>query len=402
MGDKILVQVVKPPRGNKGAKVTTHISLVGRRLIYLPRTDFLGISRRITDEKQRESLLKIADELRNGSNTEGFIVRTQATCASEEQLEREAQYLKSLYAQTLERAKNAPVGGVIYQDEELPIRVLRDSIGDDTSICVADETLYQKLLKMVSLRGEFLEDRLFMYTGERSLIKEYGIATLINQAMTPRVNLENGGYLVIDHTEAMTVVDVNTGSYVGTDNLEDTVFAVNLMASKEIARQVRLRNISGIVVVDFIHMADEEHRLAVNKTLEECLANDKAKCKILPMSEFCISQFTRKRVGTNFLHALLSPCPHCLGTGYAYSDFFVLARIRSNILDYFADGNKETLVTVSERIFDKIRKENTYKREVCNHWKNKSVYLAKNREFKDDYFTLQSADELPTSAILLQ
>ncbi len=404
VGDKLIVQVTKPPRGNKGAKVTTHLSFVGRRLIYLPCTDFLGVSRKITDEKQREELLKTADELRNEKTNEGFILRTHAPNATKAQLCKEAERLKNQYAKMLLRAENAPVGTLLYQDEDLPTRVLRDSFDEDISVYVADEEIYQRLCEVISLYSDIPQENLIMYTGKRSLFKEFGVSKLIDETLSPRVTLDNGGYLVIDHTEAMTVVDVNTGSYVGTDNLENTVFAVNLEAAKEIARQVRLRNIGGIVVVDFIDMVEEEHRLAVNKTLEECLANDKAKCKLLPMSEFCISQFTRKRIGNNFLFVLLSACPHCLGTGYAFSDFFVLARIRSEILDCFANGNDAAVIQLSERIFHKIIDENTYKRELSTLWKNKKVFLVKNSEYKENFFVIHGEKgnfSLPDGAHLL-
>ncbi len=405
VGDQLLVQVVKPPRGNKGAKVTTHISLVGRRLVYLPRTDFLGISRKITDEAQREKYLKLADELRVGKTSEGFIIRTQAPFATDEQLKREAKCLQGWYAEILERAQNAAVGSLVYQEEELHLRVLRDSFGDETTIYVAEEELYQKLLPIISTYNLLPKENLIYYSGKRSLIKEYGISTLINEALSPRVKLENGGYLVIDHTEAMTVIDVNTGSYVGKDSLEETVFDVNRLAAIEIARQVRLRNISGIVVVDFIDMVDEEHCLAVNAILEERLSADKAKCNVLPMSEFCITQFTRKRVGDNFLFVLLRPCPHCLGTGYEYSDFFVLARIRSNILDCFADGNEIAVVEANERIVNKIIHEKTYQRELATRWKGKQVYLIANNSLNEGSFARKGEKgdfTPPTGAILLQ
>ena len=261
VGDEIIVQVTKPPRGNKGAKVTTHISFVGRRLIYLPRTDFLGISRKITDEKTRERLLRVADKMRMGSTDEGFIIRTQAPLATQKQLKNEAEYLKKLYGEMQKRAQNAPVGTVLYKDEDLPVRVMRDSLGDEiTAFYVGDEQLYQRLLELIRLRTDIPEKKLVKYTGERSMMREYNITPLVYDAALPTVPLQSGGYLVIEHTEAMTVVDVNTGKYIGETNLQDTVFAVNLEAAREIARQVRLRNIGGIVVVDFIDMADTAQR----------------------------------------------------------------------------------------------------------------------------------------------
>ncbi|MBQ4053541.1 MAG: ribonuclease E/G, partial [Clostridia bacterium] len=249
IGDEIIVQVTKAPRGNKGAKVTTHLSFVGKTMIYLPNTDFLGISRKITDEKTRENLLLTAEKMRQ-TQDEGFIVRTQAPFATEKQLKTEATFLKKLYAEMQQTAKDAPVGSVLYEDEDLPLRVLRDSYGEDISAFhVGDKELYERLLRLVKLRRDIPAKKLIFYQGNRSMFREYGITPLIFDAASPVVPLENGGSIVIEHTEALTVVDVNTGSYVGKNNLEETVFAVNLAAAKEIARQVRLRNIGGIVVV---------------------------------------------------------------------------------------------------------------------------------------------------------
>lgn len=404
-GDSILVQVTKTSRGTKGAKVTTHLSFVGRRLIYLPTTDFLGISRKITDPAQRERLLKIADKMRGGNN-EGFIVRTQALSATPRQLKSEAEYLKKLYKDMLIRAQNATVGEVLYQDEDLPVRVLRDTIGDDiAAIHVGDEELYQRLLKLVRLRSDIPERKLIKYNGERSMMKEYGITPLIYDSVKPVVPLENGGYLVFDHTEALTVVDVNTGKFVGRDKLEDTVFAVNMAAAKEIARQVRLRNIGGIVVVDFIDMTEEEHKLAVTEELKKYLEQDKAKCNVLPMSELCLTQFTRKRLGSEAVAYLDKPCPACSGIGHVHADIFVITRLRAAILDCFADGYTSAIVDLNETVMHKILSEGFFAREAKGRWKDKRVYFIPHKTYKEDFFTLRGEKEkvlqLPDKAQIL-
>ena len=346
-GDEIIVQVTKAPRGNKGAKVTTHLSFVGKTLIYLPLTDFVGISRKITDESVRESLLKTAGKMRETEN-EGFIVRTQAPLKTERQLKKEADFLKKLFFEMAEKAKTAPIGSLLYEDEDLPSRVIRDSYGEEIeAIHVGNPRLYERLLHLLKLRKDFSSRKLRLYKGERSMFSEFGIQTLAEESMKPIVSLENGGYIVIEHTEAMTVIDVNTGSYVGENNLEETVFAVNLTAAKEIARQVRLRNIGGIVVVDFIDMVLEEHRTAVTEILENALSKDKAKCHVLPMSEFCITQFTRKRVGENILSFLVRPCPHCNGMGLLDDDISIITKLRAGILDVFADGYNAAIIEIN-------------------------------------------------------
>lgn len=396
IGDEVIVQVTKAPRGNKGAKVTTHLSFVGKTIIYLPNTDFLGISRKITDEQTREALLTQAESMRS-SNDEGYIVRTAAPLATNQQLKAEAEYLKTLYAEMQELAKDAPVGALLYEDEDLPARVMRDSYGDNiTAFHVGDQDLFQRLQRLAKLRKDISEDSLQFYTGERSMMKEYGITPLIYDAASPVVPLDIGGYIVIEHTEAMTVVDVNSGGYVGENNLEETVFTVNLAAAKEIARQVRLRNIGGIVVVDFIDMVDEAHKEAVTETLRAGLAQDKAKCNLLPMSELCVTQFTRKRVGPNVLSFLVKPCAHCDGKGHVHEDIFVITRLRAAILDCFADGNHTAVIELNVNIMQKILSEGLFAIEAANRWKNKKIYFIPHKTYKEDFFTVRGeTDETP-------
>lgn len=388
-GDEIIVQVTKPARGTKGAKVTTHISFVGKLIIYLPYTDFLGISRKITDEAVRERLLREVDALRS-TQEEGFIIRTQAPFATLEQIKTEIAYLKKEYKEMAEFAKNAPVGTILYEDDDLPERVMRDSYGEEiTAIHVGDEELYHKLLRIANMRGDIPAEKILSYTGERSMLKEYGITPLVYEAANPVVPLENGGSIVIEHTEAMTVVDVNTGSYIGDSSLEETVFAVNLTAAREIARQVRLRNIGGIVVVDFIDMTNEAHKEAVTEELRKYLSLDKAKCNVFPMSELCITQFTRKRAGRNVLAYLEKSCPHCGGAGYVHDDIFVVTRIRTALLDYFADGFASAVVDLNVNIMNKILNEGLFSIEAKNRWKDKQIYFIPHKTYKEDFFSVR-------------
>ena len=396
-GDEIIVQITKPARGNKGAKVTTHLSFVGKRIIYLPNTPFLGISRKITDEAERAQLLQVASSMREREE-EGFIVRTQAPYATDEQLKTEAEYLKKLTLTMLERAENAPVNTLLYETEDLPARVIRDSFeGGLHSIHVGDEALYQRLLQLIRLRGDIPENKLIKYMGSRSMLQEYGITPLVHETAHPTVPLENGGYLVIEPTEAMTVVDVNTGSFIGSENLEDTVFEMNLVAAKEIARQVRLRNIGGIVVVDFIDMTDEAHKAAVTETLREALALDRAKCNVLPMSELCLTQFTRKRVGNNVLSYLVKPCSCCGGIGYVREDIFIITRIRNALLDCFCNGFTTAVVELNDHIMRKIVSEQLFATEARERWRDKEVYFVPHRTYKEDYFTVRGELEVPLS-----
>jgi len=404
-GGEVIVQLTQPARGNKGAKVTTSLSFVGKHLIYLPNTSFLGISRKITEEKDRERLLAMVEKMRE-TQDEGFIVRTQALFATQKQLKTEAAYLKKLYLSTMENAKNAPVGTVLYEDEDLPVRVIRDSLGESLSaIHVGDEELYQRLLSLIRLQGGISEKKLIKYNGERSMMREYGITPMLYDAARPTVPLENGGYLVIEHTEAMTVVDVNTGSFIGNNNLEETVFEMNLVAAQEIARQVRLRNIGGIITVDFIDMTEESHRLAVTEELQSHLALDNTKCNVLPMNELCITTFTRKRVGNDVLSYLVKPCANCGGMGHVHEDIYVITRLRSAILDCFAEGSLSVIADVNVQIMKKILLEGLLSIEANNRWKDKRVYFIPHKTYKEDYFTVRGEDTLtpplPDNAQLL-
>ena len=395
--DEIIVQVVKPPRGNKGAKVTTHLSFVGKLVIYMPNTDFMGISRKITDETTRQLLLDKVSLFRERQD-EGFIIRTQAPFASDEQLRMEIAYLKQLFADMNTTANTADIGTLLYEDDDLPARVMRDSYGEDfDAIHVGDKELFERLRRLISLRKDIPESKLVFHNGDRAMMKEYNISPLVYDAANPIVPLENGAHIVIEPTEAMTVVDVNTGSYVGSDSLEDTVFAVNLAAAEEIARQVRLRNIGGIVVVDFIDMADEAHREAVTEKLREKLALDKAKCNVLPMSELCITQFTRKRVGHDAHSYLVKPCPHCQGMAYVHEDIFVITRLRASILDCFADGFDTVVVELNQGIMQKIINEGLLAIEARTRWAEKQVYFIPHKTFKEEYFTVRGEEKQPAS-----
>ena len=404
-GDEVIVQVTKPPRGNKGAKVTTKLSFVGKRLIYLPDSDFLGISRKITHEETREVLLKIARKMRK-DESEGFIVRTQAPYASKKALQKEAEYLKSLYAETLEKAKNAKVGELLYRDSDLPVRVMRDSIGDDvTAMTVGDKALYEKLVELARLRGDFQPKKIVFFEGETAMFRRFGIDKLLYGAIQPSVALKGGGYLVIQQTEAMTVVDVNTGSFVGNTSLEDTAFAVNIEAAKEVARQVRLRNVGGIVVVDFIDMDVPEHKQAVTDALCAALSHDKAKCKVLPMSDLCLTEFTRKRQGSEVPSYLFKPCGHCASRGFVQADVFVASQIRADLMDLFAKGYAAAVVELNEGLMKRILREGWLREEVNAAWKRKSVYMVPHKTFADAQYSVRGDNSsvltLPDKAQIL-
>ncbi len=387
-GDEVLVQVVKPPLGAKGAKVTTSLSFVGKRIIYLPHTDFLGISRKITDEETRARLLDEALSLKKEG--EGFIMRTVAESAGSKQFQIEADYLRQVFRSVQEAAEGAPVGAVLYRDQDLASKVARDSLGDDVSnIYVGDRELYERVLALIRLRTDISEDKLILYEGQRSLVREYGLDNQIYDLASARVEIGNGANLVIDHTEAMTVIDVNTGKFVGGDDLESTVFRTNLLAAREIARQVRLRNMGGIFAVDFIDMAEEEHRNAVFAELECCLMQDRAKCRLQPMSDLCVVLFTRKRTIHEVSNFLLKPCPHCTREGYVLSDIYMAMRIRTEMMELFHEGYDGVVIELNYDLANAIAEERVFAKEMKGRWKEKRVFLIPHKTYHQEKFTVK-------------
>ena len=403
-GDEILVQVEKLPRGTKGAKVTCDLSFVGKNLIYLPQSDFLGISRKITDEQTREALLKAADKLRGAG--EGFIVRTAAQNAEKRQLKAEAEYLKRVYRSALEAAKGASAGTAVYRESSLPEKVMRDSLGAGINrIYVGDKQLYEKLLALAKLRPDIGAKKITLYEGQRALLREFGLSEQILKLTQAQVNLQNGAHLVIDRTEAMTVIDVNTGRFTGEHDLESTAFETNLLAAREIAHLVRLRNIGGIVAVDFIDMAEEEHRTAVNEELSRALFDDRAKCRVYPMNDLCVTLFTRKRTSGDVLSVLLKPCPRCTRQGFVLSDSFLNAQIRGMIMDCFAQGYRAAVVEINKRFMAKILSERIFQDDVRTVWKDKTVYMIPHESLEEENFTVRgdnsSVLSLPDNAQIL-
>lgn len=402
-GDEILVQVVKPARGNKGAKVTRDLSFVGKSLIYLPNNKFLGISRKLPDGELREALLKEVGKFIEGD--EGYIIRTAAKDAAKRRLKTEAEYLKRIYRLTLETAASSPVGACVYREYDLPLKIMRDSLGGEVNrIYVGDEELYKRVLRLAKIRPDLDEKKIELNTGERQLFTKFGLWEQFYGLTAPRAELENGAYLVIERTEAMTVIDVNTGRFTGKDDLETTVFETNLLAAREIARLVRLRNIGGIIAVDFIDMQNEEHRAAVEEELQNALSTDKSKTRVYPMSDLCVTLFTRKRTHNDLLAFLLKPCPHCKG-GYVLSDTFMEMQIRSAIMDRFAEGYGAAVVELNRGLLRKILHDGVFTQELKGRWKEKRVYCVPHSTWDEERFTVRGDNSriltLPDDAQML-
>jgi ribonuclease G len=308
--------VVKDPIGSKGARLSTQLSIAGRLLVYLPHDPHIGISQRIEDEGGRAVLRERLKELVPAEEKGGFIVRTLAEAAGEEELRADLAYLRELWKAVGERSLGAEPPKLIYQDLSLAQRVLRDMVTAATARVVVDSREnFQKLTAFAERYMPQVRARLDHYTGERPLFELYNVEPEIERALSRRVELKSGGYLIIDQTEAMTTIDVNTGGFVGSRNFDDTVFKTNLEAAQAIARQLRLRNLGGIIIIDFIDMDSIEHRNAVLDELRRALARDRTRITLNGFTALGLVEMTRKRTRESLAHVLCEPCPTCAGRG---------------------------------------------------------------------------------------
>ncbi|MGN6519529.1 MAG: ribonuclease G [Dokdonella sp.] len=326
-GQDIVVQVVKDPIGTKGARLTTHLSIPSRYLVLLPYSKVLGVSVRIEDEVERQRLKDLLaatiglEPAAPATATTlaprlGYIVRTNAEGQSREALAEDIDYLGKLWANIQEQMARARVGERIYEDLSLPLRALRDLMRPSIEKVRIDsrETL-ERAQRFVSQFMPELAERVEHYPGERPIFDLYGVEDEIQNALKKDVPLKSGGYLIVDQTEAMTTIDVNTGGFLGSRNLEETVFRTNLEAAQAAARQLRLRNLGGIIIIDFIDMTDEEHQRQVLRQLQKSMARDHAKATVYDMSPLGLVEMTRKRTTESLERQLCEPCPACSGRG---------------------------------------------------------------------------------------
>ncbi len=316
-GSEILVQILKEPIGNKGARLTTFITIPSRYLVLMPMGTGLGISARIEDAAERARLKEVMESLLPAESDHGYIIRTAAKGAGLDALRTDKLYVDRLWETVNRDAAESPCGRVIHEDLPLPVRVIRDLGNRDIErVLVDSEEWLQKLKDFAECFAPDLVSILELYTGRGPLLDLYGVEDEIERALARKVELKSGGYVVIDQTEAMTTVDVNTGGYVGRGNLEETIFRTNLEAAVAIARQLRLRNLGGLVIIDFIDMEVGAHREQVSSALETALASDHAKTQITQVSPLGLVEMTRKRTQESLEHIMCQPCPTCHARGY--------------------------------------------------------------------------------------
>jgi Rne/Rng family ribonuclease len=319
-GQEILVQIAKEPIAKKGARITSHIALPGRFLVYLPTVNHSGVSRKISSEEERQRLKRIIlSERENGHG--GFIVRTAAQGASEDELRADIRFLKGLWSEIKTRAESSKGPTLIYHDLNVVERVLRDQVTSDFSaVWVDNEQEYERILRFANRFQPALVKRVKLYTKENPLFEEFGLNEEINKALKSKVWLKSGGYIVINQTEALVAIDVNTGKYVGkTARLEDTIVKTNVDAIREIVRQIRLRDLGGIIIIDFIDMDERRNRQKVMQVLEEALRSDRSPSKVLQFNDFGLVAITRKRVKQSLERTIGTPCPYCQSTGFVKS-----------------------------------------------------------------------------------
>ncbi len=358
-GAELLVQVLKDPLGTKGARLTTHITIPSRYLVMMPRSEGVGVSARIEDDEERERLRQCVESIADPDSLPGYIVRTAAEGATAEALRADVLFLTKLWEAVDESATTAGPAELVYEDLPLAVRVLRDLLGAETERVRVDSD--QVFAGMTEFADRFMPQMSPMiehYSGERPIFELHGVEDEIQRALQRKVPLKSGGYLIFDQTEAMTTIDVNTGAYVGHRNLEETIFRTNLEAAVAIARQLRLRNLGGIIIIDFIDMTEAEHRRQVSQALSSRLAGDHAKTQIMAVSPLGLVEMTRKRNRESLEHVLCEACPSCEGRGFVKTSESVCYEIFREILRQHGQFEfKEVLVLARPDVIERLLDE---------------------------------------------
>jgi ribonuclease G len=376
-GQSVMVQVVKDPIGTKGARLSTQISIAGRMLVYLPQDSHIGISQRIENEEEREVLREKVQRLLKPDEKGGFIIRTMAEDASDADLEADVEYLRKTWSSISQLAKSKPAPTLLYQDLNLAQRVLRDFVNDDTtSLQVDSRENFLKLEEFGTIYTPSVLSKLVHYTGERPLFDLYGVEEEIQRALGRRVDLKSGGYLIVDQTEAMTTIDVNTGSYVNGRNFDDTIFKTNLEAAQAIARQLRLRNLGGIIILDFIDMENADHKTAVLSELNKALLRDRTKISVSGFSALGLVEMTRKRTRESLAHILCEPCPACSGKGEVKTARTVCYEILRELLREAKQFNpREFRILASQMVVDMFLEEESQHLAMLGDFVGKPISL---------------------------
>ena len=387
-GQSLLVQVIKDPIGTKGARLSTQVGMAGRFLVYLPQESHIGISQRIGDESGRELLRDKLQHLLQPEDGGGFIIRTMAEGATAKELLADVQYLRKLWNGIAEAAKTAPPKTPLYQDLTLALRVLRDFVNDETQRIVVDSReTFQKMLPFAEEYMANVAGRIEHYAGERPLFDLHGVEDEIEKALARRVDLKSGGYLILDQTEALTTIDVNTGGFVGGRNFDDTVFKTNLEAAQVIARQLRLRNLGGIIIIDFIDMDNDEHKQAVLEEFKKTLTKDRTRMTVNGFSPLGLVEMTRKRTRESLAHVLCEPCPTCQGRGELKTAQTVCYEILRELLREARQFNaREYRILASQQVIDLFLDEESQSLAQLGDFIGKPISLQVETQYSQEQY----------------
>lgn len=376
-GQSLMVQVIKDPLGTKGARLSTQISIAGRMLVYLPHDPHIGISQKIGSEEDRQILRDRVQALVPPDEKGGFIVRTQAEGATDEEMSADLDYLKKLWATVQTGARTLPPPSLLHQDLTLAQRVLRDMASPQTNqILVDSRSTCADLKDWAKIYTPSVVERIKHYSSERAIFDTVNIEDEIVRALARRVDLKSGGYLIIDQTEALTTVDVNTGGFVGGRNFDDTIFKTNLEAAQAIARQLRLRNLGGIIILDFIDMDDAEHRNAVLTELKKALSHDRTRMTVNGFTQLGLVEMTRKRTRDSLAHQLCEPCPTCQSRGNVRTSRSVCYEILREILREARQFNpREFRILASQNVVDLFLEEESQHLAMLGDFVGKQISL---------------------------
>ena len=342
---EIMVQVIKEPTGSKGARVTIHVTLPGRLLVLMPTVNYVGVSRRIEDTEgsERSRLRSLIEDIK--PRTMGIIVRTAAVGKDMADFKSEIKFLCRLWDKIQQKAGGVKAPHLVHLEESLVFRTIRDIFNADIDrMYINDRDYYEKAVALSNIVTPWLTQNIRYYDCEEELFDHYGLEAKIDKSLTRKVWLKNGSYLVFDQTEALTTVDVNTGKFVGNDSLQQTILETNILAAKEIAKQLKLRDISGIIIIDFIDMEDENHGDQVVETLREALRGDRTKTNVLGMTSLGLVEMTRRKIRQRVSDVMQSTCPYCDGVGKVYSEDTVALRVRKEIIKFAKSRDDHVIV----------------------------------------------------------
>jgi len=385
---QLTVQVSKEPIASKGPRLTSLLSLAGRYLVYLPGHDHIGIAHRIEDADERNRLLAIANEIKPAGC--GLIVRTVAENRRPEELKQDLDFLLRMWADIEERIKHAAPASLVHKELNLYLRMMRDFVDEDVEkIHVDSRDAYERMQSFANRFMPEVADKLYYYPGERPIFDVYGVEEEIQRALKRRVKLKSGGHIVIDQTEALIAIDVNSGSFTGSRTMEETSFKTNLEAVHEIVHQLRLRNLGGIIVVDFIDMQEEENKRSLLDVLAEALTRDHAKTHVVHLSELGLVEMTRKRTRESLGRTLLNECPHCDGTGHIRSEVTICHQIfREVVAEARAYPCNRLVVVAHPSIIDRLLGVDSESVSALEHFLKKEIMLKSDEKLEPDHYEI--------------